>query len=243
MLATFTQTYGDNRNIIYSGKNLDIGDIFIRKNIPINFYSFHNTQNKGSILSNNYFKEINFNIIEYNNINFPETLKQTLHYLKKQNIKKVLLLQDDVFCSIQDISLLKDFLDVLNTDYECLNLELSFDFINSKQNLIRNINKINNTFTVHEVYTHDYKPTGFFPFDDGPCLASVDFLLNEVYDDDYFAHDNIWDAENYLNRKFCKREKILRPVLNIPVYRRYNIVGKNYNINHVHELNNCLSKK
>ena len=122
MLATFTQTYGDNRNIIYSGKNLDIGDIFIRKNIPINFYSFHNTQNKGSILSNNYFKEINFNIIEYNNINFPETLKQTLHYLKKQNIKKVLLLQDDVFCSIQDISLLKDFLDVLNTDYECLNL-------------------------------------------------------------------------------------------------------------------------
>lgn len=63
-------------------------------------------------------------------------------------------------------------------------------------------------------------------FDDGPYIANIKFLLDEIYDNNYFNIGDIWTAENYLNNKISKN-RIQRLTTNISLYNRFNLVGRN----------------
>lgn len=58
--------------------------------------------------------------------------------------------------------------------------------------------------------------------DDGTYVANIKYLFDRVYDNEYFALGDIWRAEHLLNHR-----KIERFIMEQPLYRRYNVVGKN----------------
>ena len=61
MLCSFTQTYSDNRSILFEYHNKDKVDIKFRNKLDKNYYVFHNSSENyiKNMCKQSYFKEIN----------------------------------------------------------------------------------------------------------------------------------------------------------------------------------------
>jgi hypothetical protein len=239
-ICIFTQTYSDNRQELYYYHNNDKYDIIFRNNFE-NLYSFHNSSDEyvKHIMNNNYFAELkNLNMVRYNNISYTESFKITLNYLVKNEFDYLIFLQDDCFNLSNNmyITELVDF--ILKYDFDMLNLEttpIDLKLENTE------IYYENNGFKVYNTSSEDFKNRGLYAFDDGAYVANINFLLNNLYDDNYFNKSDIWQSENYLNEKI-KVNKIQRLTTNINFYNRINIVGPNNwdRINNLNILNDRL---
>lgn len=225
-ICVFTQTYSDNRKELFKYHELDFLDIEFRNNFEYNLYSFHNSTPEYIKIINefNYLKNLkNINIISYTNLSYTETFKNTLQRVLNLGFDYIIFLQDDCLTNEQDINIKELVNFIKNEDFDMLNLEHKVSNLNLKE---EEIYYESNGFTVYNTTSNDFKNRGLYSFDDGAYVANIKFLLNELYDENYFNIGNIWSAENYLNNKI-NNKKIQRLTTNISLYKRYNIVGRN----------------
>ena len=229
MLASFTQTYGDARKEIYDLKEFDIPDICFRKLCDTNYYSFHNCSSStiDYTKSKKWFEQSNYNILQHNNISYPESWRRSLETIKSSGVKYLAFLQDDVFCYANPRQV-KELVNYVKThDFDMLNIEspiTDFGDIANKTNVLYK----GSTFDVYNTTNRDLVVNGknVWSFDDAPYIANVDFLLREVYDQYYYTHPNIWQAEFVLKNKM-DHKIIPRNVCSVKLFERTNIVGQN----------------
>jgi hypothetical protein len=234
-ICVFTQTYSNNRKELFDFHNLDMEDIKFRNLFDLNIYAFHDCDNtyKDDLLNSHYFNSIkNLEIISYNNISYTESWKRTLNLLLERGIEYLVFLQDDCFSkNTNDDQITEIYQFIKNNDFDMLNLECSFDDLKSES-----VDKVysNNELNIYNTSSDHFNKRGWYSFDDGPYIASLDFIISKIYDDNYYSIGDIWSAENYINDKISK-SIIQRYTTNIPIYNRYNILGRN-NWNRVEEL-------
>ena len=225
-ICVFTQTYSNNRQELFKYHELDYLDIEFRNNFEFNLYSFHNSTPEYMKIINefNYLKSLkNINIISYSNLSYTETFKNTLQGVLNLGFDYIIFLQDDCFTNDKNINIEELVNFIKNEDFDMLNLEWKGSNLNLKN---EEIYYESNGFTVYNTTSDDFKNLGLYSFDDGAYVANIKFLLNELYDENYFNIGSIWSAENYLNNKI-NNKKIQRLTTNISLYNRYNLVGIN----------------
>jgi len=225
MIASFTQTYSDNRTELFEFHNKDKIDIYFRNKLDANYYAFHNSPSEyiNTTLENPYFKSLNnIQYIYYNNIPYTKSFFETLQKLKMEGVKYMVFLQDDVFSQV-DVEVIDELLFFVrnNNTFDMLNIEVSFSNNYEKPSIYSG-----KKLTIYETTSDDFSNKQLWAFDDGPYIANIDFLLKHVYDDEYFSKENIWSAECYINEKIYQN-KIQRLSCNIGSFHRVSIVGPN----------------
>lgn len=224
-ICVFTQTYGSNRQELYKYHNNDKSDLMFRNNFE-NLYSFHNSPDDyyQSIINNNYFSNLNnINMVRYNNMSYTESFKKTLNYLIENKFEYIIFLQDDCF-NLSEGLYIEELIEFINNNsFEMLNLEKTPDDLGMDNS---EIFLENNKFIVYNTSSEDFKNKGLYAFDDGAYVSSIRFILENIYDDNYFKINDIWQSEKYLNEKI-KQKRIQRLTANINFYKRVNIVGPN----------------
>lgn len=120
-------------------------------------------------------------------------------------------LQDDVFSLVNEkvIDELLDF--VKNNTFDMLNIEVP------NINIHTSIIYSNNNIKIYNTTSDDFVNKKLWAFDDGPYVANIDFLINKIYDINYFQFYDIWKAEGYLNQKITNN-KIQRLTSNISFF-------------------------
>jgi len=225
-ICIFTQTYGNDRDILFHYHNMDSMDIYFRNSFDLNIYSFHNSSDSyvDTILCSDYISSIKkIEIIRYNQISYTQSWKNTINYLIENNIDYVVFLQDECF-SIGDKNLIDGVINFIKEgDYDMLNLEYPYDDLNTQDKEILNLTR---DITIFKTNSIDFVNRGYYYIDDGPYVSNLNFLTSDVYDDNYYQFGYIWSAENYLNEKI-KNSPIDRFTMNKPIYKRFNIVGRN----------------
>jgi hypothetical protein len=223
MSCSFTQTYSNNRDELFYYHNRDKTDIYFRSKLNKNYYVFHNSPEsyKEKITQNNYFKDIkNIDFVSYENINYTQSLYNSLQNIKQDGYKYVFFLQDDAF-SFTTENIIDELLDFVNNN--------SFDMLNLEKldiNLEAPIIYSNNHLKVYNTTSDDFKNKNLWAFDDGPYVANIDFLINDLYDSIYFSKKDIWNGERYLNDKITNN-KIQRLSTNINIFERVTLIGAN----------------
>ena len=223
MLCSFTQTYSNNRNELFYYHNKDKTDIYFRNKLDKNYYIFHNSPHNyiEHIIGNDYFKKIkNLDINSYNNITYTHSFFNTLKKIKQEGFKYMFFLQDDVFSLVNEKAI-DELLDYIkNNTFDMLNIEVPN--INTFAPIIYSSNNIK----IYNTTSDDFVNKKLWAFDDGPYVANVDFLINKIYDINFFQLNDIWKAEGYLNKKITNN-KIQRLTSNISFFERIGIVGPN----------------
>jgi hypothetical protein len=223
MIASFTQTYSNNRNILYHYHNKDNTDIYFRNKLDKNYYVFHNSSKnyQDCICQGNYLSNINnLSIISYNDISYTQTIFKTLQKCKEDGVKYLFFLQDDVFPLVDDNIIDELLLFIKNNSFDMLNIEvanikLDAPIVYSSENL-----------KIYDTTSDDFKAKKIWSFDDGPYVASLDFLMTKIYDDIFFSKNDIWSAEIYLHDRVGEN-KIERLSTNLSIFKRMTIVGPN----------------
>jgi len=223
MLCSFTQTYSNNRNELFDYHNKDKTDIYFRNKLDKNYYIFHNSPHNyiEHIIGNAYFKKIkNLDIISYDNMTYTHSFFNTLKKIKQEGFKYMFFLQDDVFSLVNEkaIAELLDF--IKHNTFDMLNIEVPN--INTVAPIIYSSNNIK----IYNTTSDDFINKKLWAFDDGPYVANVDFLINKIYDINFFQLNDIWKAEGYLNKKITNN-RIQRLTSNISFFERIGIVGPN----------------
>jgi hypothetical protein len=227
MLASFTQTYGDKRSELYDLKRFDKPDVYFRKLLDLNLYSFHNCGEDvvKEVQSKKWYKDVKYESIEHKGVNYPESWRRSLEYMKNKGVKYVFFLQDDVFAfgRPEEYKELVEW--VRKNEFNMIQLET--DALNFKVNdkpMLYKGEKINiYGCTNHELMERN---PNMWSFDDAPYVANIDYLLNVIYDPNYYKFGNIWEAEHYLNYKM-RHVRIERNVISVKLFDRTNIVGQN----------------
>lgn len=267
-VCIFTQTYSDDRKILFEYHNLDTQDIIFRNNFH-NVYVFHNSSESyfNDIINYQYFKNIkDIEYVKYSNITYTESFKQTLKYIYDCGYEYLIFLQDDVFSNEnKNIDKLVKF--IKNENFSMLNLETVLDRFRMVNSITFNIkNKryyTDNDFVIYDTDSLDFRKsvsprkrfypeiddTIYWPYDDGPYVANIKYLIDNIYDEHFYSIGNIQLAENYLANKVLLNP-IQRLTTNKIFYRRYNIVGPSSERNtlgysreeDLEELNDMLKK-
>jgi hypothetical protein len=243
-IIIFTQTYSDDRKILFDIHNYDEQDIKFRNNFD-NLYVFHNCSDSyiEEIKNSNYLKSINnIRYLKYNGINYMESFRKTMNLIKNE-YNYLMFIQDDCFTNTNDhLEEIVKF--IINENYLMLNLEteLNINNIYYKNNdfIVYNTNSVDFSNSIDNSNSYyNYDPSTekhYWCFDDGPYVANIDFLNNYLYDENYYNnYTNILDGEIYLMEKI-KNNPIQRLTMNKYLYKRRNIVGP-----HVENFNSDMS--
>ena len=232
MLASFTQTYGDKRYELYDLKNYDKPDIHFRNLLDMNFYSFHNcgVETLKYVTSQDWYKSIKITPLLYNNsennvITYPESWRRSLIKMKEAGVKYVFFLQDDVFAFGKPEQYTELVEWVRKNEFNMIQMETdAISFKVEDKPVLYKGEKI----SIYGCSNHELmeKNNGMWSFDDAPYVANIDYLMNIVYDENYYKYRNIWEAEHYLNYKM-RMQKIERNVVSVKLFDRTNIVGMN----------------
>jgi hypothetical protein len=222
-ICSFTQTYSDERAELFEYRDKDLSDISFRNQFDSTFYAFHNSSEPyiAQLLGGRYFEQIkNLETIRYQEISYPESFRRSLELIAKNNYDYVIFLQDDCL-TLQDID--QELIDFIkHEDFDMLNLETTPRDLNVSREPIY----ADNNFTVTDTKSSDFANRNLYAFDDGAYAARVSFLLDVLYDDNYYKQANVWNGEVYLEHKI-RRSPIQRLTTNKNYYRRYNILGRN----------------
>lgn len=244
-ICIFTQTYSNNRKILYNYHDLDDQDIIFRNNFD-NLYAFHNCSKQyiDEIKNTNYLKNIkNIKYIEYNDTEeeiktkiyfsntYTKTFKKTLKLISVLGYDYIAFIQDDCFTELHpNLDKLIKF--IKEEDFMMLNLEniLNIDkkILYQNQDFIiydtSSIDFSNSIDTSHTFNPRTDKP--YWCFDDGPYIANLEYVKKHIYDDNYFNSNDMSDGEYYLMNKIY-HIPIQRLTMNNFLYRRRNIIGQN----------------
>lgn len=225
MIGSFTQTYGTDRQIIYKLKEYDENDIYFRKKLDKNFYAFHGTPDNlyRDISERKFIKDVGFEFLKYPSSEpYPKTYLKTLLTLKEKGITYILFLQDDVF---SNPSLTKQHFDDLfhiikNEKFDIINLE-------SNPKSLYTSSVLEDILICQKGDLKLYKTTtektlwGDYPF-----IANIDYLINNVYDEEYFDDKDIWRAEYNLSYRIKNKKILPMFTLNKCFYQREALAGR-----------------
>ena len=226
-----SQTYSDNRHILFRFHNHDHNQIQFRNSFDKNIYSFHNCSDEyvNTILEYKFFKEVkNLEVVRYNGMSYTETFKRTLQKCKSEKYDRVIFMQDDAYSQPEDNTELVNF--IKTGEYNMLNMEmtpLDLTHIQSMPPMYTS-----DTLKIYPSTSKDFVLSGKWAFDDGCWAAKLDYLSN-IYDDVYFNTGDIWSGEMYLKNKI-EHSIIDRFICGRSYFFRRSVVGKN-----VHPHNNC----
>lgn len=223
MICSYTQTYSDNRVELCEFHNKDSSDIRFRNKLDNNYFVFHNSSDTymNTVCEFKYFQNIEKKtILSYNNISYTQSLYRTFQRMKDDGYKYVVFLQDDVFSTAGDgiIDKLVDY--IRHNSFDMLNLEYSA--INPAAPIIYSSGNLQ----IYNSTSEDFKLKKLWPFDDGPYVAGIDFIMNTLFDYTHLSKNDIWTAEFYIRDK-VDRKPIQRLTTNYIIFKRFDIVGPN----------------
>ena len=233
-IASFTQTYGNERILeLLLLKHDNIGNYF-RNNCDIIIFSFHNCPKdfieKGSKILNEIYEKNKLKILIYNDISYLESIRKTLKYLKDNNFDYILQIQDDQHGintkeNTNNITQINDCFTFLKNN----NIDLLHIFSNEgnryKNNMIPlSENKINDTiFYCYD--TRDFKYKNMYSWNDGTYFGKVTFI-DKLFNLD-LPH-NVWNIEFTLKTIF-DNNKLFRWGFDKEYFKASNLHGKNVN--------------
>lgn len=229
MIASFTQTYGNERDLghrdkLYEAYGRDSRLIEFKNMLDVNIHSFHDCEigviNKYKSL-NRVEKSI---YLEHQDISYGGTIKELLRQLKILGVTHLFFSQDDTFSMDNESIDFMELLDYVKSFKENFMLSLAYDkeFINSPEMPYEK----HESFTVHFSNTKDFGRAERFPMDDSPYIATMD-IVRRIYGDYYMSDQRpIWNIEETL-AQFCGSYRIPRFILDNPLFKNYNIIGRN----------------
>jgi hypothetical protein len=223
-ICAFSQTYGNSRNELYRYLTNNKLSIDFRNEFDLNIYSFHNSDRDyiDTVKNKKYFQKLkNLEFKEYNDIGYTQVIRDVLYELLERGYEYFFYLQDDSFtCGIEyDFSDLIEF--IKTNDFNILYLEATGKELNNET-----IYYEKNDLKIYNTTTQDFFNRNGWAIDDGAQIGKISYLLEHVYDDEYFSIGCIQKGESFLNSKISKL-KLERLTTNIKLYRRYSIVGPN----------------
>jgi hypothetical protein len=227
MLVSFTQTYGTGRDELFDIHFRDKKLIELKNLFDKNIYSFHNCE-KSTI---DKFKDLNKNdtiknviILIFDDENYTQTVRKWAQYIKDLGCTHFFFSQDDTFSAMGNKNIdwiefidyvkehNKDFLISLYNDKEKLDIKGPYDY--------------RKTFNILKSTTKDFYESSKtpWPMDDTPYMCTID-LIDELYDEEYFNKNNIWDAEIHLREKYGEKH-IDRYITDKKLFQNYNLYGR-----------------
>jgi len=221
MIASLTFTYSDERKDIFRYKNNDVNDTTFRSLLDYNLYIFHNSSDQyiKESKDNKFFKDSKITVGGLKGT-YPAALKNALYFLKSKGVTKLIFLQDDVFTVDKETSLYTNLVTFLkDTDLNYLNLEY-FDNTDSLTPII-----VEPQYNIYNTTCSYFRDKGLWSFDDSPYYSTLDYAINQIYDETYFQYPDVWSAEWHLKAKF-DRGNTNRFITNKQFFRRVNFIGK-----------------
>ena len=225
MICSYTQTYSDNRVELCEFHNKDCTDIRFRNKLDNNYFVFHNSSDtyRNTVCGFKYFQHIEKKtILSYDHISYTQSLYRTFQRMKDDGYTYVVFLQDDVFCTTDDPMIDKLVHSIRHNSFDMLSLEYSA--INPTAPIVYS----SDDFHVYGTTSEDFKSKKLWPFDDGPYVANIDFIMNTLFDGTHLSKNDIWNAEFYIRDKIDRRP-IQRLTTNYIMFKRFDIVGPNAN--------------
>jgi len=223
-ICSYTQTYSDNRSILFDFHSKDTVDIYFRNKLDRTYYVFHNSSDDyiEKICNTPYIKNIhNVNVITLKNITFTESFVMMLKKIKEDGFKYVFIHQDDVF-SLTTQEVIDDLLKFVRTHkFDMLYIEIPN--INTNKKIVYSTERL----TIYNTCSSDFIKKNRYALDDGPCVASIDFLLGIYNDPNFIKIGDVWNAENYTDRKIRNLMDIQRLTTNLILFQRVCLVGRN----------------
>jgi hypothetical protein len=240
----WTQTYGNDRKELFEFHSFDKFDIDLRNNFH-SIFTFHNC-------SDDYFEEVSNcdylnsivskELIRFNGISYTECCKNIIEYLKEQGFEYLIFSQDDSFFQFSQYNKpynfnIEDIVNIFESNtLEMLNLEWSNNYLKKDDYYELNF------FKIYKTTSKDFENFGAYSFDDNAFFSKIDFISENLFDEQYFSKGDIWNAEQYLNEKWRKKE-YPRFILNFGLYKRYNLLGRNTNPEYRNELNKIFKNE
>ena len=225
MLVSFTQTYGNDRRQLLDIYSRDKKLHELKNECDVNIYSFHNS-NEETV---EYFKQINpvknTEIIRFNGLTYGQCIRELILKLNEINCTHFLFSQDDTFSKDNDDIDFKEFISFVKE----FDKDFMYCFFYNPEwfeNELPILKQLGN-LTIYKNHSLNYSSTRHGGMNDYPYICTFDILKN-MYSNDYFNYENVWQAEGYLTRRFVK-EKITRHNGNKILFDNYNIIGKNIN--------------
>jgi hypothetical protein len=245
----FTQTYGDDRGLVFDWRSKDKNLNWFVKQFH-NRLSFHNSSDAFVKEITDKHHDVWDEIVTFRDMSYTESFKKTIDYVKEKGFSKFIFMQDDVFSTNKDIELYEILVDFIKSrNFPMLNLSYSINPIieNDFRKAIRHRELIEPRpvppMTIYEMgaslwavsctnydlmsqpATRDSGEICEYFFDDTAFCCSTEFL-DEIYDQEYFTKDRIWAAEVYLHQKFADIV-IPRFCLNVGMFQNRNLCGRN----------------
>lgn len=231
MIASLTQTYGEQRYLEMELLNHDdIGKEF-RNKCDYIVFSFHNCSqnaiNRAKIIINNLYDSSKLIYLIHDNISYVESMIKNIEHLKKLDVSHMLLLQDDMF-------------GMNNNDNKILNTEINdvFSFVKQYQlnyfNILKdygmphiNKHKIHETITINTVSFYKFKSNEFnicYSYNDGAHFINLNFLKKMI--DTCRLSGDVWNMEQSLN-DYYKSQSFDRWGFNKLAFLQVGVHGRN----------------
>lgn len=242
-IASITFTYQkdertdqiNDREKLFEYRQFDDNYQHFMSKLDYNFYIFHNCQKQyAKNIIQKYLKKNQFNFLM--NHKYAESFKFILEYLKNIGVTKIVFLQDDVFSipshekdlytNLYDLIKITN-IPYINIEHACHNQELIYE-------QHKNIN-------LYKTNTFGARDAGHWSFSDASYFANLDYALNYIYDENYFASKDIREAEFYLKHKFDKIN-LDTTHSNYSFFRRVNIIGPNSKPEYINMINKYVEK-
>ena len=229
MIASFTQTYGNERDlhyrdVLYEGYARDSRLIEFKNMMDVNFHSFHNCDQR---LIDKYkaLNKVEKTVyLEHGEVLYTDTIRELLRQLDILEVTHLFFSQDDTFSGEDRTVDLVELLDYVKGFKEnfMVNLAVSPKYLNH----VELPTDKHRTFTVHHSNTKDYARACKFAMDDSPYIATMD-MVKRIYGD-YYLNDKrtIWRIEENM-ADHCASFSIPRYILDKITFKNFNIIGYN----------------
>jgi len=232
MLVSFTQTYGNDRKLLYEIYSRDKKLIEFKNHFDLNLYSFHNSSKETVEYFQSINKVENTEILQFNKLNYGQCIEQLINKLKSVGCTHLFFSQDDTFSDDNDIDFrylidyfkaqTSNFMICFGTNVQRNSFKIDLEILKELENL-----------TIYKNSSLNFKALGLGGVDDHPHICTFD-MAQKLYDTSYFKIGDIWTAEGYLCRKY-NEEEIPRHILNMGFFMNHNMIGKNTNSKGVSE--------
>lgn len=238
MIASFVQTYWNNRNllrdILFEDKNLQkFLNLF-----DLNIYSFQdsNDQTVQYFVDRNPIK--NTKILRFNGMPYTHCVDQVIKMLEEMNCTHLFFHQDDTFSVDNDDFDFEKFLEFVTQHNEnfMVCVAQSYDMMlatNQIKKIDENILFTSGNNAVIESNSFNYIWPQYCMNDDA-FIATFD-MVKKVYDESYIRIGDISVAEGHLHERF-KKEKIVRHIMKKQLFKNYNMIGRNTDHKHTAEM-------
>ena len=244
-VGSFTQTYGNDREILFRLRKENYLDHMFRNNFKVNIFSFHNSdEDYVKNITEKYLKPYyeNLLVIRQNGISYTSCVKNVIDKLKELKVNSIFFCQDDGFCVSDSYDKLKASIDIFTQeDLKMLHMDNCDSNVTGCCDFQRKFEKGGMTIWYNNMQRVIDK-LGEACMGDSPYLADIDYLLDRFYDNGYFEKPDVWQSEVYQYTKTYKPDTV-RYQVEESLFHNINVVGSNAMKHYTHEtiVNKLLS--